>query len=249
MTSLFSVDSIAGLPSKHDHWSTMEECLLSTPTGKVFAEKRRFVPTSGGHFHTLSTVEAASRNVGACMKSARMASRIDAVKKPPKLDKFACDPDAWYASARFTHTASQTLFNAGNVIVVFAAATLGHHALEMYLKTALICEGMTACKPSDAPAFGITKTDCAWGHDLFELARLPQSLRPEFRLTSVIDVYGYFPHKMPMTIEGGFRLFQPFFDELRYPHEKELMEGIGQYEVIVLDALVLAIKPFICVWS
>ena len=169
--------------------------------------------------------------------------------KQPKLDRFACDPDAWFASARFTHAASQTLFNDGNIVVVFAAATLGHHCLEMFLKTALICEGMTACNPAHAKVFGITRDDCAWGHDLLELARLLTKYRPDFDLATKIDVRGYWPHKTPMTIGDGLALFQPFFDELRYPHEKELMEGIGQDEVIVLDSLVASMKPFISVWT
>jgi hypothetical protein len=167
----------------------------------------------------------------------------------PKLDKFAFDPDAWFGSARFALAASETLFNAENMVVVFAAATLGHHALEKFLKTALICEGMVICNPSDAKALGLTKQDCAWGHDLLELARLLATKRSDLDLNAKIDIRGYFLHKMPMSIEQGLALFQPFFDELRYPHEKDLMEGIGPHEVIVLNALVVAIKPFICVWS
>jgi hypothetical protein len=171
------------------------------------------------------------------------------MKKVPTLDRFAFDPDAWFASARFTWASAQTLFNDGNMVVVFAAATLGHHALEMFLKTALICEGMVACNPRDAKAFGITRDDCVWGHDLLELAKLLATKRPDFNIKDVIDIRGYWPHKMPMTVEDGLAMFQPFFDELRYPHEKELMEGIGQDEVIVLNALVAAIKPFVCVWT
>jgi hypothetical protein len=171
------------------------------------------------------------------------------MKKSYRLDRFARDPDAWLASARFTWTASQTLFNDGNMIVIFAAATLGHHAVEMFLKTALICEGMVACHPRDAKAFGVEKDDCVWGHDLLVLAKLLATKRPQFNVKVVLDIRGYWPHKMPMTLENALAMFQPFFDELRYPHEKELMEGIGQDEVIVLNALVAAIKPFVCVWS
>ena len=77
----------------------------------------------------------------------------------------------------------------------------------MFLKTALICEGLTACNPKHALAFGITNDDCAWGHDLLQLARLLTKYRPDFGLTANLDVRGYWPHKMPMTIRDGSRCF------------------------------------------
>src|SRR5450755_1071146 len=58
------------------------------------------------------------------------------------------------------------LFSSSNLFVYVTAATLGHHALEMYLKSALICEGMTVFNPvilkSLDPGYALTRSNCAW---------------------------------------------------------------------------------------
>ena len=61
--------------------------------------------------------------------------------KRMKLDRYARDAQAWTNSARVAYTASAHLFTSENFMLVFPAATLGHHALEMFLKAALIVEG------------------------------------------------------------------------------------------------------------
>jgi hypothetical protein len=68
----------------------------------------------------------------------------------PQLDKYAKDDRAWRDCAKINYAASAHLFNSSNLFLFFPAATLGHHGLEMYLKAALICEGMTvfeSCHP------------------------------------------------------------------------------------------------------
>jgi hypothetical protein len=40
--------------------------------------------------------------------------------------------------------------------------------------------------------------------------------------------------------------FDPFFSELRYPQElRNLKEGVGEQEKLVLDELVARLKPFL----
>ena len=65
----------------------------------------------------------------------------------PQLDKYARDARAWRDWAKVNHSASTHLFGSGNPLLYLRAATLGHHALEMYLKSALICEGKTVFNP------------------------------------------------------------------------------------------------------
>jgi len=169
--------------------------------------------------------------------------------KPIQLDKYARDERAWRTFADFNYAASAMLFTSNNMAVVFSAATLGQHALEMYLKAALICEGMTVFDPQKVkhlvPSSGVKRLDCVWGHDLVQLARKLSTKRNEFDLAEKLDVTGYFPHKQPMSIEAGFALFDPFFAEMRYPQELKNVEGIGEHEKIVLDALVAVLQPFL----
>jgi hypothetical protein len=70
-----------------------------------------------------------------------------ATKKPLMLDKYARDPKAWKAFADHNYAASVHLFESHNPFLIFNAATLGHHCLEMYLKAALICEGCAVFDP------------------------------------------------------------------------------------------------------
>jgi hypothetical protein len=98
----------------------------------------------------------------------------------PQLDKYAKDARAWQDCAKINYTASAHLFGSCSLFLYFTAATLGHHALEMYLKSALICEGMTVFNPvilkSLDPGLELTRSDCAWGHNLVALAARGASL-------------------------------------------------------------------------
>jgi hypothetical protein len=85
----------------------------------------------------------------------------------PQLDRFARDARAWKECAEINYIASGHLFSSSNLFVYVTAATLGHHALEMYLKAALICEGMTVFNPvilrSLDPGYALTRSKCALG--------------------------------------------------------------------------------------
>ena len=58
------------------------------------------------------------------------------------LDKYARDYAAWRDFAAIDYHAAIRLFEIDDPFMYFAATTLGHHALEMYLKSALILNGM-----------------------------------------------------------------------------------------------------------
>ena len=168
----------------------------------------------------------------------------------PQLDKYARDARAWRDWAKVNYSASAELFASGNPFLYFSAATLGHHALEMYLKSALICEGMTVFNPvilrSLNPGFGLTRSNCAWGHSLVGLADQLSKKRSDFNLSAEMNIPESLVLPMPMTVEAGFALFDPFFSELRYPQELKKLEGVGKDERFVLDELVLRLQPLLC---
>src|SRR6516225_9923685 len=87
-----------------------------------------------------------------------------------QLDEYATDAGAWRHWAKVNYTASVTLFDSGNLFLWLPAATLGHHALEMYLKAALICADFAVFDPDKGKfvnsASVLTKNDSAWGHNL-----------------------------------------------------------------------------------
>jgi hypothetical protein len=102
-----------------------------------------------------------------------------ATQKTLTLDKYARNARRWKESADIAHRAATRLFETRDLLLLFPAATLGHHALEMYLKAALIREGCTIFDPRKLKyldqSITLRKADCAWGHDLVALARQPRS--------------------------------------------------------------------------
>jgi hypothetical protein len=70
-----------------------------------------------------------------------------ATQKTVTLDKYARNARRWKESADIAYRAATRLFETRDLLLLFPAATLGHHALEMYLKAALICEGCTIFDP------------------------------------------------------------------------------------------------------
>jgi hypothetical protein len=168
-------------------------------------------------------------------------------KKTMKPDKYARDPRAWRDFAKFNLSASMYLFESHDPFKIFAAATLGHHALEMYLKAALICEGFTVFNPRDVkhldPPGTLQESDCAWGHDLVVLARQLAAKRPDFDLAKRMMFLWPWHSGVP-TVERGFEVFNPFFSELRYPQELT-MGGVGEDDKLPLGELVTLLQPFL----
>jgi hypothetical protein len=171
-----------------------------------------------------------------------------APKRIVKLDKYARNARAWKHSADIDYRAATLLFETRDLLLIFCAATLGHHALEMYLKAALICEGLTVFNPRDIklldPAVTLHKADCAWDHDLVALARQLAAKRPDFDLTARMIFLLPWQHEGVPTVENGFKVFNPFFYELRYPHELTL-SGVGEADKWTLDELVEYLRPFL----
>lgn len=170
------------------------------------------------------------------------------VKRTIKLDKYAQDARAWKTAAAIAYTAALTLFETRNLLLIFPAATLGHHALEMYLKAALICEGCTVFNPRDLkhldPPGTLQEADCAWGHDLVQLARQLAAKRSDFDLTEEMVSLMPWQHEGTPTAERGFEVFNPFFSELRYPQELT-MSGVGEDDKVSLYELVERLQPFL----
>jgi hypothetical protein len=171
-----------------------------------------------------------------------------APKKSIRLDKYARDARAWKTFAGIAYTGASHLFESRNVLLIFPAATLGHHALEMYLKAALICEGCTVFDPRDVkyldPPGTLQEADCAWGHDLVALARQLAAKRSDFDLTEPMMLRMLWHHSGVSTVERGFEVFNPFFSELRYPQELT-MGGVGEDDKMPLDELVARLQPFL----
>jgi hypothetical protein len=166
----------------------------------------------------------------------------------PGLDKYATDARTWRDFATLDYLAAKALFGSRNPFLYLAAATLGHHSLEMYLKAALICEGMTVIHPrkikSLDPAVGLTAANCVWGHSLVHLAEKLSKRRPDFDLSAQMNIAGCVTLRMPMRMRDALAMFDPFSSELRYPQELKTLEGVGEEEELVLDQLVARLKPF-----
>jgi hypothetical protein len=119
----------------------------------------------------------------------------------------------------------------------------------MYLKAALINEGMTVFNPGELknldPSVGLKAEECVWGHSLARLAEKLAEKRKELNLDEQIPDPR--PSEVPatMTIREAFALFDPFFSELRYPHESPNVEGVGPEESEILNAVVERIRAFV----
>jgi HEPN domain-containing protein len=173
----------------------------------------------------------------------------DTVVDTGQLDKYATDAQAWREFAEINYAASALLFGSDGPFLWFAAATLGHQALEMFLKAALICEGMTVFNPQKisktSPMVTFKPEDCVWGHNLLDLARTLGRKRPEFNLSVMIRTPYYFAAESGfLTVERGFEIFDPFFYELRYPTELTNVECLGPEHKIILEELVTRLRPF-----
>ena len=167
-------------------------------------------------------------------------------------DKYAQDARAWKDLADTNYAASKTLFIHAmeKPTLYFVAVALGHLALEMLLKTALICKGMTVFNPKHLksldPLIDLKESDCVWGHGLVELARTLAQRDAGFDLSAKLPFCGVV-FETPLTVEEGFELFAPFFSELRYPQELKKIVGFGGEESCLLEELACYIEPFIAI--
>jgi HEPN domain-containing protein len=147
----------------------------------------------------------------------------------PEIDKYTQDAQEWRMAAEHTFEAATLLFNLNNPYVWFSATLLGHHALEMLLKSALLREG---CK--------IAKGD-VWGHNLEKLAKLLASKRQDFSLK-----ISFHPEMPLLSRKTYLARYDVFFDELRYPNATPNVDslGPGRAEAELLAELMDGIRPF-----
>ncbi|MCU1284052.1 MAG: glutamine amidotransferase [Acidobacteriales bacterium] len=132
-----------------------------------------------------------------------------------KRSTYARDAEVWCQWAEHTYSGAKVLFESDNPFLWFSAAVLGHHALEMFLKAALIKKGHS-----------INRTD-TWGHNLVQLSTLLAAKDAQY----------------PTQVHEKLRTFDEFFDELRYPTKLKEVEGLGQEHGAILDTLVQQIRP------
>jgi HEPN domain-containing protein len=150
------------------------------------------------------------------------------------IDKYAQDAREWRMAAENTLQAAMLLFNLNNPFVWFSAAILGHHALEMLLKSALIREGCTVAPGKPEEGF-------VWGHDLQRLANLLASKRQDFSLK--ISPRWEIPL---LSCPTYLARYDVFFNELRYPNASPNVDslGPGRDEAELLAELMGGIRPF-----
>jgi HEPN domain-containing protein len=151
------------------------------------------------------------------------------------IDKYTQDAREWRMAAERTFEAGTLLFNhLNNPFLYFSAALLGHHALEMLLKSALIREGYPLEK-------GKTEEGCVWGHDLEKLAALLASKRPDFSLQIPLRL------EIPLlSCKTYLGRYNAFFNELRYPGASPNVDSLGPggEEAALLAELMDGIRPF-----
>ena len=160
-------------------------------------------------------------------------------------DKYARDADAWLKHGQIIYTAARTLFDDGNVYLYFSAATLGHACLEVLMKGILIQEGMVSFDPKLIKRLTgavLNEKDCVWGHSLIQLAE-DLERRVGFDLSEEMEVHNIL-HPPPFTVRQALEYFEPFFEELRYPHSLERVKGFGGGDELILDELVARILSF-----
>jgi HEPN domain-containing protein len=129
--------------------------------------------------------------------------------------KYSEDDETWLQWGDVTYTGAHTLFHSDDVSLWFPAAILGHQALEMYLKAALILRGHR-----------VVRTDIL-GHDLRQLA-------------SKLSAKGC---ALPLNLLEKLDVFTNYFNELRYPVELVKVKGLGEAERDLLDELVSVLRP------
>jgi hypothetical protein len=164
------------------------------------------------------------------------------------LDKYARDAETWLSYGNVVYSAARRLFDSGNSdpSLYFCAATLGHNCLEVLMKGILIQEGMVSFHPKRIKKLTgtvLSEQDCVWGHSLIDLGE-ELARRSKFDLVEEMK-YHSIEHPAPFTVRQGLELFDPFFEELRYPHGLERVKSFGGGDEHILDELVsriLAVK-------
>lgn len=142
------------------------------------------------------------------------ARRFPARSRAGRNDKYMNDPDTWCAHGEVFGKAAAALFSERNPFFCFPAALVGHQALEMLLKAALLRRGL--------------KIGEIWGHDLVELANRLASNGAHLH-DEVIDVA---------------KTFNTYFEELRYPREPQNVGHLGKADGERLKDAISYVLPY-----
>ena len=135
-------------------------------------------------------------------------------------DKHLNDPTAWFQGAENIRKGAAELFRSSNPLLWFPAALLGHQALEMFLKAALIRQGSKIGRPP----VGDT-----WGHQLMCLGK---------QLTANGK------NRLPDEFFEVLQIFDDYFTELRYPRQLRNVAGLGEEEGERLEGAIKYLLPY-----
>lgn len=167
---------------------------------------------------------------------------------PHQLDRYARDARAWRDLARINHAAAGYLFMSDDPRLLFPPAILAHHALEMFLKSALIGAGMTVFNPVILKSLGaeveLRRTDCIWGHSLLHLSERLAEKRREFSLHGELDIGECRARVMLMGLREAFAFFDPFHSHLSSPQNLQKV-SVRKEDRLILEALVARLEPFV----
>ncbi len=106
------------------------------------------------------------------------------------------------------------------------------------MKGILISGGMVSFDPKQIArlpkGIAIKRQDCVWGHSLLDLAKKLEQ-RTDFDLSEEMEHHNIL-FQPPFPISRALEHFEPFFSELRYPHELEHVTGFGGGDELILGA-------------
>jgi HEPN domain-containing protein len=131
-------------------------------------------------------------------------------------DRYRNEPTAWLQLADNSLRGARLLHKEGDAFLWFPAALLGHHALEMFLKAALIRQGAKV------------EPNGAWGHDLVKLATSldtgATTASPGFWET--------------------LKIFSDYLEKLRYPQQLDQVRRLSEEEFDQLTEAAKFLRPF-----
>lgn len=133
------------------------------------------------------------------------------------MSDFSTNAETWLQWAEQTYAGAHLLFNNGNPLLGLPAAFLGHQALEMFLKAALIKQDRRVVNED------------VWNHNLVDLA-------------SELVKTGF---NFPAGFVEDLLTFNDFFEELRCPSPARKVQELGPMEGVLLTYLVKILRPVV----
>jgi HEPN domain-containing protein len=168
---------------------------------------------------------------------------------PAMMDPLSNDSKLWRLNAEYTLNAATYLFtHHDETVAAFPASLLGHHALEMLIKSALIEAGIIIDKVTDKN--GKLKNGYAWGHNLRELSQKLAEKSEDFKPVLQQELHRVCDDS-PKHADSHLDTFDAYFKEFRYPKTPENGEGLKGGDIVggletgeLLIQLFHLIRPF-----